>query len=571
MFCFEPQDIPLDIQHASTLEDGLAHYFRRERLEGDNAYKCDKCKTKVPATKKFSLERAPNVLCIQLKRFGLMGGKMSKHIQYSRTLNLGRFLFNNNQSGGSTLSGSTPPTYKFVSLINHMGPSQHCGHYTAIAEASNGNLYLFDDCSVRLISANTALSTGAYVLIYERVQSSSMTPTASSLKANSVQNSSQPAAASPPAPRVMVPRPAIIAEPSRPKVSITFNKKAEPVQQPQQQQKPRLVMLNGATSLFKKAASPNLVQPATTASSSQTNGVQPLSTPSKTPLGASGSKLSPPKAVAALVPYDGESTDEEEPEKPIKNGLGAVVSNGTHPESTPPVTKTADTKWQVSPSPTPSENVTTNGTALATCNVSASKWRVSENNQQDNSSNNSSASSSGSSSQSKWNVRSMSDTEVDRTGQSTTSELKQYHSDTETEKPCSAVSSVKNLESIEESKKNDSEAAAEVTTLKPADTLTHPASASSSPPKTEEKKVPTTQVENFPSADAPPVVDKPVKSNHNPKWDGSRGNDTVKELLRMSHSGFGDQGNKAFTRLVCSLLFSFAIPVYWNSEDLGRW
>ena len=67
------QDIPLDIQHASTLEENLAHYFRREKLDGDNAYKCDKCKSKVAASKKFSIERAPNVLCIQLKRFNLMG------------------------------------------------------------------------------------------------------------------------------------------------------------------------------------------------------------------------------------------------------------------------------------------------------------------------------------------------------------------------------------------------------------------------------------------------------------------------------------------------------------------
>ena len=123
----------MDIQHASTLDDALGHYFRRERLEGDNAYKCEKCKSKVPATKKFSIERAPNVLCIQLKRFGLMGGKMSKHIQFSRNLNLNRFLFHQS-SGGPCV------TYKFVSLINHMGPSQHCGHYTAIAEASNGQL-----------------------------------------------------------------------------------------------------------------------------------------------------------------------------------------------------------------------------------------------------------------------------------------------------------------------------------------------------------------------------------------------------------------------------------------------
>ncbi len=224
--------------------------------------------------KKFSLERAPNVLCIQLKRFGLMGGKMSKHIQYSRSLNLDRFLFNNaGQSMGSS-------TYKFVSLINHMGPSQHCGHYTAIAEASNGNLYLFDDCSVRLISVNTALSTGAYVLIYERVQSAqtSTAPHSNGLQAskmNGVQHANNTTTAPPP-PKV-IPRPALITEPSRPKVSMTFNKKVEPVLQ----DKPRLVIRNGATSLFKSAAT---IGP--TNSKVIVNGDQPKQEPMLQPLNA---------------------------------------------------------------------------------------------------------------------------------------------------------------------------------------------------------------------------------------------------------------------------------------------
>jgi hypothetical protein len=38
-----------------------------------------------------------------------------------------------------------------------------------------------------------------------------------------------------------------------------------------------------------------------------------------------------------------------------------------------------------------------------------------------------------------------------------------------------------------------------------------------------------------------PAADMPAKCSI-PKWDGSRTTDTVKELLRMSHSGFSDQG-----------------------------
>jgi len=263
----------------------MSHYFRRERLEGDNAYKCDKCKGKVPATKKFSIERAPNVLCIQLKRFGLMGGKMSKHINFSRQLNLNRFLFNPTSNGYVT--------YKFVSLINHMGPSQHCGHYTAIAEASNGQLYLFDDCSVRLVSLNVALSTTAYVLMYEKMhQSPKNMNGASKIQANPSQKPAsvpRPGLISEPERPKPAPRPAMITEPERPKVNFQVKTKDSP-------QKPRLVIHNGS-SLFK---------PSTTAPS--TNGT--AAPPSSLPKTEKNDKITT-IAKTALVPYDTNSDEED--------------------------------------------------------------------------------------------------------------------------------------------------------------------------------------------------------------------------------------------------------------------
>lgn len=64
------QDLPLDIRKASTLNDALAGYFERERLpDGEDAYKCEKCNRKVSVTKKFTIEKPPNVLCVQLKRY----------------------------------------------------------------------------------------------------------------------------------------------------------------------------------------------------------------------------------------------------------------------------------------------------------------------------------------------------------------------------------------------------------------------------------------------------------------------------------------------------------------------
>jgi ubiquitin carboxyl-terminal hydrolase 36/42 len=498
----------LDIQHASTLDDALGHYFRRERLEGDNAYKCEKCKSKVPATKKFSIERAPNVLCIQLKRFGLMGGKMSKHIQFSRNLNLNRFLFHQS-SGGPCV------TYKFVSLINHMGPSQHCGHYTAIAEASNGQLYLFDDCSVRLISLNVAMSTGAYVLIYEKVQSSPSTPTNSMAKISNIQANS-PA----PTPKLPIPRPAIISEPSRPKIQIEL-KKADPLLT-----KPRLIMRNGSA-LFKSSTA---LPP-----SPVVNGSAVKEEPRVVPVTAP--KTSPLKNPTALVPYDGESSDEE-PEKET-----ATTNATTETNSSSAVLKATETKWQVSPSPTPIEAPTTvssNGGATV-----ATKWQVSDNTQQDNSS--SSTTSSGSVSQ-KWIVRSLSDTESERANP-TRSEQKVYYSDTEMDPPSTkATPPLRKLGNKirlisgkifgPSTKQVDAKLTNETCKNNDATLPTEPVKETKSEPVKEEHSSITS---TDPATNTLPAADMPAKCS-NVKWDGSRTTDTVKELLRMSHSGFSDQG-----------------------------
>ena len=484
----------------------MGHYFRRERLEGDNAYKCEKCKSKVPATKKFSIERAPNVLCIQLKRFGLMGGKMSKHIQFSRNVNLNRFLFHQS-SGGPCV------TYKFVSLINHMGPSQHCGHYTAIAEASNGQLYLFDDCSVRLISLNVAMSTGAYVLIYEKVQSSPSTPTNSMAKMSNIQANS-PA----PTPKPPIPRPAIISEPSRPKIQIEL-KKADPLQT-----KPRLIMRNGSA-LFKSSTA----LPSTTP---VINGSADKEEPPFVPVTAV--KTSPLKNPTALVPYDGESSDEE-PEKEI-----ATTDATTETNSSSVVLKATETKWQVSPSPTPIEapsTVSINGGATV-----ATKWQVSDNTQQDNSS--SSTTSSGSVSQ-KWIVRSLSDTESERTNP-TRSEQKVYYSDTEMDPPSNKatpplrkLSNKIRLISGKIFGPSAKQVNAELTTCKSN-------GATLSTETVKETKFEPVKEENSSVTSTDPATntlpaDMLTKCN-NIKWDGNRTTDTVKELLRMSHSGFSDQG-----------------------------
>ena len=154
-------DLLLDIRQADNIDSALQGYFRRENLgQGENMYKCEKCQQKVPATKQYKIERPPLVLCIQLKRFNLMGGKNGRPVTLARKINISNHV-------RWAASKGIAVEYRLVSMINHVGPSPNCGHYTSIGEAANGTFYRFDDASVHPTSLQSALHTSAYVIFYE--------------------------------------------------------------------------------------------------------------------------------------------------------------------------------------------------------------------------------------------------------------------------------------------------------------------------------------------------------------------------------------------------------------------
>ncbi len=158
-------DIMLDIKNADNIDSALQGYFRRETLSQENMYKCEKCKQTVPAHKIYKIERPPMVLCLQLKRFNIMGGKNGRPVRLSQKIELSRFI-------KWAPSSDLKFTYSLSSLITHVGPSPNCGHYTAIGQAPNGTYYRFDDSSVNPTSVQNVLNTSAYVIFYEMTRES---------------------------------------------------------------------------------------------------------------------------------------------------------------------------------------------------------------------------------------------------------------------------------------------------------------------------------------------------------------------------------------------------------------
>ncbi|XP_043088596.1 ubiquitin carboxyl-terminal hydrolase 36 [Puntigrus tetrazona] len=154
-------DIALEIRQAVNIVRALELFVKPDVLSGENAYMCAKCKKKVPATKRFTVHRASNVLTLSLKRFAnFSGGKITKDVGYPEFLNIRPYM---SQSTGD------PVMYGLYAVLVHSGYSCHAGHYYCYVKASNGQWYQMNDSMVHSSNIKVVLNQQAYVLFYLRI------------------------------------------------------------------------------------------------------------------------------------------------------------------------------------------------------------------------------------------------------------------------------------------------------------------------------------------------------------------------------------------------------------------
>uniref|UniRef100_A0A6I8NFZ3 Ubiquitin carboxyl-terminal hydrolase n=1 Tax=Ornithorhynchus anatinus TaxID=9258 RepID=A0A6I8NFZ3_ORNAN len=154
-------DVALEIRQTANIVRALELFVKPDVLSGENAYMCAKCKKKVPASKRFSIHRASNVLTLSLKRFAnFCGGKITKDVGYPEFLNIRPYM---SQSSGD------PVMYGLYAVLVHSGYSCHAGHYYCYVKASNGQWYQMNDSSVHSSNIKVVLNQQAYVLFYLRI------------------------------------------------------------------------------------------------------------------------------------------------------------------------------------------------------------------------------------------------------------------------------------------------------------------------------------------------------------------------------------------------------------------
>ncbi|XP_053911788.1 ubiquitin carboxyl-terminal hydrolase 36-like [Cuculus canorus] len=163
---YEPfLDLAVEIEEAESIEQALKLFVRPEMLCEENAYMCDKCKTKVQAIKRFSIHRASSVLIVSLKRFSIFsGGKIKKEVTYPEVLDIRPYL---SEDKGD------PMNYELYAVLVHSGYSCRSGHYYCYVKASDGQWYQMNDAVVCLTNLKVVLNQQAYVLFYVRTPGTS--------------------------------------------------------------------------------------------------------------------------------------------------------------------------------------------------------------------------------------------------------------------------------------------------------------------------------------------------------------------------------------------------------------
>lgn len=144
------------------LEDCLQSFCQAELLDGGDKYWCEKCRIHVVSRKTLKIERSPEILCVQLKRFkheGYFSSKINTQVLFPlEDLDLNPFLSHQN----SDLEAK----YDLFGIISHRG-SFNGGHYVSYCKNyETGQWFEYDDSHVTPFTEKAVASVPAYILFY---------------------------------------------------------------------------------------------------------------------------------------------------------------------------------------------------------------------------------------------------------------------------------------------------------------------------------------------------------------------------------------------------------------------
>ncbi|CAL9194984.1 unnamed protein product [Musa hybrid cultivar] len=156
-------DLTVEIQgDVESLEECLDQFTIKEWLDGENKYKCDGCNDYVKAWKRLTVNQAPNILTITLKRFQSgRFGKLNKRVTFPQNLDLTPY---------TSEDGDGTDIYTLYAVVVHLDMlnASFFGHYICYTKDYHGRWYRIDDCEVINVEVEDVLSEDAHMLLYSR-------------------------------------------------------------------------------------------------------------------------------------------------------------------------------------------------------------------------------------------------------------------------------------------------------------------------------------------------------------------------------------------------------------------
>ncbi|KAK4850138.1 hypothetical protein QYF36_004171 [Acer negundo] len=156
-------DLTVEIEgDIGSLEEALRRFTSTEILDGENKYRCGRCKSYEKAKKKLTIVEAPNILTIALKRFQSgKFGKLNKPIHFPEVLDLAPYM-----SGTS----DNLPIYRLYGVVVHLDVmnAAFSGHYVCYVKSTHNKWFKIDDSTVTAVELEKVLTKGAYMLLYAR-------------------------------------------------------------------------------------------------------------------------------------------------------------------------------------------------------------------------------------------------------------------------------------------------------------------------------------------------------------------------------------------------------------------
>ena len=170
-------DIPIPkdkIEEANNLTCRLADCFSSftdlEELSESEHFYCPSCRKRQPSTKKFTIKRLPNVLCVHLKRFwwnGVNRIKLDTFVDCPlRCFDLSKYVISEQRCTRLSMANNDS-SYDLSAFIVHHGSGTGSGHFTTFAQR-DGEWFHFNDSTVRSASLEDVRSAKAYILFYVR-------------------------------------------------------------------------------------------------------------------------------------------------------------------------------------------------------------------------------------------------------------------------------------------------------------------------------------------------------------------------------------------------------------------